>query len=826
MSYPVKDTPYNYSLPPQKISRTRKGEKWQKNSVDAIINLSSQTLQNNRSSKFNKQINYNLYNSIFNEKDFNYVLNPMGLKGNYSKVATKMKNYNIIRPKIELLKGEEMQRPFSFRVRATSGEVVSQKQDEKRKAILEHLQARMVQDQGPQEEGQEPPQPLDSIQKYFKSQYIHPREVTANQILEYGVQAEELKRKFNAGWEHALISSEEVFYVGTHNNEPKVRVVNPLNFDYDKTIELRSIEDAQWAKEERWLSIGEVIDLYSDGLTDAEIDRLDKGEIGYPSNKMQYYPGFAYAESEIQGNVINTNTMQGQSSAGSSSHVYVANVVWKSLRKVGFLTYMDPRSGKEAETIVSEDFEMSQDIKDAGGTLRWQWINEVWEGTRIGDDIYVNVRPLHNQFRDMNNPGECSLPYIGYVFNSVNSMATSLIDLVKPHQYTYMTVWWRLEQELAKAKGRKLIMDYAKMPKSMGMDMDEWIYHFDNTGIIWVNSMEEGKKGDPNSVTQAMNEMKGVDLSLSQIVGQYLEVLRELEAQVDRITGISRQREADVKASETASGIERAVQQSTSITEPWFFYHNQVKQKVLTAYIQTFRQSSYGNKKLQYIVNDIETAILEVDGTEFDDTNYNVFVTDSIKDARIKQKLEGLAQIALQQEKVNLSDLIKIYKSESISEIEGEIVSSESEFEQKQIAAVEQAQKVEQAAADKTEAWEREQHEDNLMDKQLDRENKLKVETVKAMGFSQDTDINDNQVPDVLEYSKIHLEQGRDSFNQFIEQNKLGAQVSKDKSDAKLKSRELDIKEKDIKSKERISKDNNKTAMKNKVVGEKSKPKK
>jgi len=823
MAYSVTDNPYSHSLPPQKLATARKGEKWKKDSVDAIVNLSSQTTNNNRSSKFNKQTNYNLYNSIFNESDFNYILNPMGLKGNFAKVATKMKAYNIIRPKIELLKGEEMQRPFSFRVRATSGEVVSQKQDEKRKAILEHLQARLIQNQG--QEGEEA-QPLDSIQKYFKSQYIHPREVTANQILQYGIEAEELKRKFNAGWEHALISSEEVYYVGTHNNEPKVRVVNPLNFDYDKSLELRSIEDAQWAKEERWLSIGEVIDLYGEGLTDTEIDRLDKGEVGYPMNKMTYYPGFAYQMSEMEGNPINANTGIGNQQSTSGSHVYVVNVVWKSLRKIGFLTYVDPRTGKENETIVSEDFEMTQDIKDAGGTLRWRWINEVWEGTRIGDDMYVNVRPLHNQFKDMNNPGECKLPYIGYVFNSVNSMATSLVDLVKPHQYTYMVIWWRLEQELAKAKGRKLVMDYAKMPKSMGLTMDEWIYHFDNTGIIWVNSMEEGKKGDPNSISQ-LNQMAGVDLSLSKVVGQYLEVLRELEDQVDRITGISRQREADIKASETVGGVERAVQQSTSITEPWFFYHNQVKQKVLNAYIHTFRASAYGNKKLQYIVNDVETAILEVDGTEFDDTNYNVFVTDSIKDARIKHKLEGLVQVALQQEKVKLSDIIKIYKSESISEIEGEIVSSEQEFEQNQQASIEQAQEAEANAKAEEQAWEREKHDDEMLDKQLDRENKLEVETVKAMGFAENTDVNENQVPDVLEYSKIHLEQGRDAFNQALEKGKLGAQISKDQADIKIKSRELDIKEKDISSKERMNTANNKTALKNKVVGEgKSKSKK
>jgi len=824
MGYPVKDTPYNYSIPPQKLASARKGKKWQQQSVDAIINLSTQTLQNNRSSKYNKQVNYNLYNSIFDERDFDYVLNPMGLKGNYSNVATKMKNYNIIRPKIELLKGEEMKRPFSFRVRATNGEVVSQKQDEKRKAILEHLQAGMVQSQGG--EGEEEQQPLESIEKYFKSGYIHPREVTANQILEYGIQAEDLLRKFNEGWEHALISSEEIYYVGVANNEPKVRVVNSINFDYDKTVELRQVEKAQWAKEERWLAIGEVIDEYSDELTDEEIDRLDKGEVGYPMNKMNYYPGFAYQMSEMEGLTVNNGNSLHSSYNGNrtGSHVYVANVCWKSLRKIGFLKYQDERTGKFEETMVDETFKLTPELEEIGATLRWQWINEVWEGTRIGQDIYVNIRPLANQFRDLNNPGESQLPYIGYVYNSVNSMSTSLVDLVKPHQYTYMTIWWRLEQELAKGKGKKFIMDFAKMPKSMGFTMDEWMYHFDNTGIIWINSMEEGRKNDPNSVSQ-FNQMTDVDLSLSQVVGQYLSVLAEIEEQVDRITGVSRQRESDIKSSETVGGVERAIQQSTHITEPWFYYHNAVKQKVLNAYIYNFRQSSSSNKKLQYIVNDVEASILEIDGSEFDDTNYNVFVSDSIKDNIIKQKLEGLAQLALQKEQTRLSDIIRIYKSESISEIESSIVASETEYFQNQQANIEAEQEGQAAEAEAERAHAKEMRDKDDTQKQLDRENKIEVAIINALGFSQDTDVNTNGIPDVIEQGKFALEQGREAFSQFIEENKLDKDIKKSKAEIRQKDTELGLKNKELNLKEKQSIRDNKTKLKNPVAGEK-KPKK
>lgn len=816
MGYPVKDSPYNYSLPPQKLSMAKKGKEWRQMSVDAIINLSSQTINNNRSSKYNKQTNYNLYNSIFSERDFDYVLNPLGLKGNYKNVATKMKNYNIIRPKIELLKGEEMKRPFSYQVRATSGQVVSDKQDEKRKAILEHLQQSYMAS-NPDEEAE----PLDQIEKYFKTQYIHPREVTANQILDYGVLSEDLNRKFNAGWEHALISSEEIYYVGLHNNEPRVRVVNPLNFDYDKTIELRNIEEAQWAKEERWLAIGEILDLYGEYLSEDEVKRLDRGEVGYPVNKMNYYPGFAYNMSEMEGEVINSSTQNNNYGGNrTGSHAYVANVVWKSMRKIGFVTYTDSRTGTLEETIVDETFELTPELKEQGVTLRWQWVPEVWEGTRIGQDIYCNIRPLPNQFRDMNNPGQCKLPYIGYVYNSVNSMSTSMVDLVKPHQYTYMIIWWRLEQELAKAKGKKFIMDFAKMPKSQGFSMDEWMYHFDNTGIIWVNSMEEGRKGDPNSISQ-YNQMTNVDMSLSQVVAQYLSVLQEIEDQVDRITGVSRQRESDIKTSETVGGVERAIQQSNHITEPWFFYHNSVKQKVLSAYIYNFRLGASKNKKVQYVTNDIHTSILEIDGTEFDDTNYNVFVTDSIKDNAIKQKIEGLAQLAIQQEKVNLSDVINIFKADSISELESRIVASENQFLANQQEQIQRQQEADAAAAEAMRQWEREKVQGENIQKQLDRENKLEIAIIQALGYAQDTDVDGDGMPDVIEQGKLALEGGRESFKQYIEQNRLSQDRKRLDADIRQKDKELKLKEKEMLLKEKQNIRDNKTKLKNPVSGEK-----
>jgi hypothetical protein len=358
----------------------------------------------------------------------------------------------------------------------------------------------------------------------------------------------------------------------------------------------------------------------------------------------------------------------------------------------------------------------------------------------------------------------------------------------------------------------------------MGFTMDEWMYHFDNTGIVWINSMEEGRKNDPNSANPA-NTLTSMDMSLSNVVGQYMEVLREIEDQVDRITGVSRQREADIKTSETVGGVERAVQQSTHITEPWFYYHNTVKQKVLNAYLHNFRFTANENKKVHYIVNDVQSAILEVDGTEFDDTNYNTFVTDNIKDNVIKQKLEALASLALQHEKTKFSDIIKMYKSESISEISALLDTSEREFDARQQQAQEAERKAQMAQQQAMQDWEREKLEGENMQKQLDRENKVELAIISALGFAENTDVDGDGIPDVIEQGKLALDQGREAWTQFIEQNKLDNEVKRSDAEIRQKDKELALKDKELNLKEKQNVRDNKTKLKNPTAGEKPRKK-
>jgi hypothetical protein len=801
------------TIPPQKISQADKTESWGKKCVDSIVMMGNQTMYNGRNSTYRKQVNYDLVNSVFDEEDFEYVLNPYNLPKTYGNQPSKLQDFNIIRAKIELLKGEELKRPFSYMAVGVAGEVVSAVATKKKELVLQILEKQLMAALGKGEVDQEgnpvrPPEVETELRKFNKN-YQDIREQVVNQILKYGERKENFQAKFNKGWEHALIAAEEIYYVGIVGDEPCIRVVNPLNFDYDKNPDLENIEDAQWAREYRYMSVGQILDEYGEFLSEDEVDRIDKGLVG-PSNG-SYGPmmaaDWAFDASKIKG-YVNGSQLNDQ-----MSHILVTTCVWRSMRKIGFVTYFDEQ-GEKQETIVDDTFKLSSEMKAAGYSVEWQWINEVWKGTRIGGDIYVDIAPLPNQNRSIDNPSLCKLPYVGRVYNNLNSKATSLVDLAKPHQYTYITVWYRLMNELAKAKGKKMVFDIAAIPKSQGIDTDKWIYYFDNLGIAFINSFEEGTEGSSTGqlAVSKFNQYTAIDMSLSQVVQQYMMIIDKLEDMVGELCGVSRQRQGQVATNETVGGVERSVIQSSMVTESLFFYHNEVKRQVLTQYVEAAKIAYMNGKKAQFIADDMMRVMLEIDGEDLNDSDFAVFVSNSTKDNQVIEKLNGLAQIALQSDKARLSDLITIFKSNSISEIEHTIKQGEQEAIDRQSQQAEsqnqsmlQNMQLQNENAERQRMWESEEHA-------LDRENKVQVAEISAMGFAVDKDVDNNGVPDVLEIAKLASKEviekqkltvkGRElEIKKQLEDKKLNQAKKMQEEETKLRREEMRSKEKIAKSK-------------------------
>ena len=805
------NTQLNESLPRQKLSANAKTKTWKEQCVEAISCMGRGILANGRTSKETKQVNYDLVNSIFKEEDFNHVLNPYGVDQKIGEQPGQLHDYNIISNKINLLKGEEMARPFNWTVMSVNGEAVSEKERQKKDLLLYLTKTELANALGidmeiEPPEGEDLPQSLKEVDAYIKYSLKDIREEWASDILSYLKERENLQLKFNQGWEHSIISTEEIYYVGISNSEPKLRVVNPINCDFDRNPDNPNIEDGDWFKEERWMTSGQILDEYGKHLTDAQIKQLDEGGLNKGLEEGNY-PGFAYHFEDLDN----------RKSRAENTHFLVTEVCWKSMKKIGFVSYPDENNEMQ-EGIVDESFKLDDTMKQMGYELEWRWIPEIWRGTKIAEEFYVDIKPLPNQYRNMDNPAEVKLPYIGLVYNATNSVPTGIVDLLKPYQYLYNVIWYRMETEIAKAKGKKMVMDLAQIPKSEGIDLDKWMYLFDNTGIAFVNSMEEGSERFAGQVS-SFNQFTQIDMTLSQAIGQYISILGKIEQTADKIIGITPQREGNVSQHETVGGVERSITQSSYVTEPWFYMHNEVKKKVLSHLIEMAKFAYPDSKKIHYIMNDVQRINVTIDMEKFSDSEYGVFVTNSGKEAATFQKLEGLAQQALSSGAASLSDIVSVYKATSVAELSNIIKESEDQKNAREQQAAQQQQEMQQAQIQAQQQSEQATREFEANENQLDRDVKVRTAVIQSMGFDQD--IQDNGMNDMVEYGKLTLAEMTARKKAENDDKKIDNDRKKIESESQSKEKDRALKREEIASKERIEKLKAKTALKNKVSGEK-----
>ncbi len=262
------------SMPRQKLSRAKKGKEWGKNVIDQFEGIVFSDNYNGRSSREKKQVNYDLYNGKLNESDFEYITNPYGAKKD--EFPANLQHYDIISPKLNLLMGEEMKRPFNYRVKSENPEAVSKLEKEKKRLLLEMMKQIFKQEvEGAQpEQGQEPQTPQE-IEDYLRYEYNDIREKTGQETLNYLKKEQYLDDKFHRGFRDAMIAGEEVYWVGEINGEPVVRNVNPVDVTIIMSPDTEYVEDAQAIIEERWMMTGEVIDEFYKSLSPKQIDQIE-----------------------------------------------------------------------------------------------------------------------------------------------------------------------------------------------------------------------------------------------------------------------------------------------------------------------------------------------------------------------------------------------------------------------------------------------------------------------------------------------------------------------------------------------------------------------
>lgn len=828
-------------FPLQRLPMSKKTQDWKEACVDYIAGHSQGSSRdgNNRSRKEEMQTYYDLYNSIYSEKDLKYVTNPFKQQDGFPAMA---QDYNIIKPKIDLLLGEETKRPFNFRVVHTSDIATSEIQDKAKQMIVDYIQATIMSKLGPEEQAryQEALQSgeimtPEQIQKYISKDYKDIAEITAYHSLNYLKNKLNITHEFFKGWKDALIGGEEIYYVGIVNGEPCMQRINPIYFDYDSdTSDLEFIHEAQWCCYEMIMSLTEVYDRLYDKMSEKQLNELldmmdDRSKGGVTPEVRKTSLDYPH---------IKTHSINGFSSNPfeEADNIHVWHCCWKSLKKIGFVNIINPETG------MPEEYQVDETYKETGNELdvEWKWIIEVWEGYRIGQDLYVGIQPVEYQHISADNPNAQRLPYTGVIYNNTNSRPRSLVSMMKPLQYMYIVLWYRLELAMARDKGKVVTMDITQIPKSMNIDVAKWMHYLSALGVNFVNPYEEGWDipGREGGKPSQFNQISALDLTMANTIDQYINLMDKIESMLSEISGVSKQREGSISSNELVGNVERSVVQSAHITEPWFWVHNQVKKECLTMLLDTAKHAWKDNKtSIQYVLDDATRAFLTL-SDDFFYEDMDIFVEDTTKNQQQIEALKNLMQPAMQNG-ASLLDIAEIITMDNVTMIRSKLEEIEQKrMEQQQAMEQAQAEREQQMAQIQNEIKEEElmlkEAEMDLKKYEIDSNNatKITVAQLNAYRGAENMDQDMNGIPDPIEIGKQAIEQQKVNSDIASKQFEFNNKKREMEMKREIENKKIELEKQKMKQEMELQKQKDKAAMEreqlkartakqNKVVGEK-----
>jgi hypothetical protein len=691
--------------------------------MDAYFGLSEEGI-NNRSQDL--QVLYDYYNGVIRDNEYDYVTKPYGKSR--KNFPSKIRNYPLIKPVIDLLLGEKAKRAFNYSVITVNSDSVDRKEEAKKTAALEAMKQKFANELNKQGvntgvETEEVP-PSKNMEEMFDRSYVDTRALIGQKAMNYLVQEQEVQEKLNKAWFHFLVSGEAFTMRTVRNDSVNYEVLNPLDVDYDMDPDLDYVEDGEWAMVTKYMNPSNIIEAWGKHLSSEQVGQI----MNKTNGEADFYSTFS---------------VRNDRSTGTRDRLTQVKVLyWQSLKRIGFVSHFDPETGDREEFVVDDGYRLPLDMKEEGATLEWEWHNEVWQGIRIGRDIDIDVRPFSEGAVSMDNPSKNKLPINGRRYSDINSNNISMCGLGIPYQLNYNVYKYRLETSIAKSKDIIGQFDINMIPK--GWTMDKWMYYVDGSGVAWIDFNKEG-------ITLSTQHQAVLDMSIKTI-GMYIDLLAHIEQEWERVSGVNRQRRGEMSQYEGKATGQQAIVQSAHTTEDLYRKFGGMERRDLQFMLDSTKSAWKDGKKSAYVMPDGATDFLNVDPDTWMESDFGIFMSDATKEQEKFMMARDLGQAMLQNGS-STSMALEMIDSESFLELKSKIKEAEKQMQ----AAQENASKAEQADTQAERANKKKIHEDIMFDKdkerlhkadegEKDRQNKIEVKSMDDGGAEVPVPPEDNSL--------------------------------------------------------------------------------
>jgi len=783
--------PIGIKWPSQKKSLKAKDKAWRKQHLDFADRNTKLYNRSVRKSYLQKKINIDLYGGRVYLSEIKRFLNPYEKQNVY--LPNQIPHFPLVNNVIDVLVGEEANRKYELSVRAINQEAISSIEEEKTEAakqmLLEYIQKEFP---DPQSEQQE----VQRMQSYLNYNISDLQELQDNWILQHYMREVEFKSKLLRGFKDKLLVGESIYYFDVYNNEPSMEILRPEMVTTYRTSGSYKIEDSDIIIIDDYWSPGRIQDTFYEDLSTKDLEYLEnlsltfeggatgqwsdatqndqyisiedinQGGMIIPQETMEGYLAFAYNEGLSQGNYVDAD-----------GNIRVLRVNWRSKRKVLKVKSYDPETGEERFDYRSENYVIR---KELGEEVTELWPCEWWEGTKIGQKVYVRMRPKPTQGR-LNNISKGFSGFVGTIMTSNRRKPYSLLDKMKPYQYLYDVISDRNMKLISNNIGEVLRIDVAKIPAKWSPE--QYLTILRNENISFEDSFAEGKKGAATGklAGNMQSTSSSMSLDLSASIKLYIDLLQWITNTMSTMVGISPQRLGEVSNRETVGGVERSVTQSSHITAELYASQDDDKIRCAEALLECCKIALRGNnKKIQFITNDGIHRILDVVGDDFYNKDHSLFIESDLDSGGLRQELKQVAQAWSQNETVLPDTILKIMTDSSLTDIqrkiEGDIQRKQQQVQQAQQQQIQSQEKIAQQQAEMQERAEQirqlqVEFDQYIRKYEIDQNNETKLQIALIGKEGQYTE------QDEAEFEKIKLQKQKLDQDYALKSKDIGEKI-------------------------------------------------
>jgi len=702
-------------FPAQKLPTSKKGDDFYIKCMDAIVNMVNYEDDSGlRASMREKQLNNDLANNILDQNDVESVVNPWRIEG-YD-FPLEMRNYPLLKSKIDLLVGEELKRRFSWKVVLRNPEAIAEKQTMiKDRYFNEFVQLATSSEEVNEAVIKERVQRLDKW-KMYEAQDI--RERMSSEVLAYQWDNQACKFKFNKGYEEALIMGEEVYSVRFIDGEVVFDKEDPLCVYTLRSNQSPFIEDSDIIFTDKYKSLGAIIDDYHEYLTDKQIDLLESAYTKLTTPSMSTTPNLTVPDNYYSEEYNTDIEILDKHSLGTFNGTFDENgnirevrACWVSWRVMGVIKTPND-DGSYTYSYCDENYKAN---KELGEKIKWIWVKEWLQAVRIGDDITINLGPFPRLGASFSNPSKCMCPFVGTAYTIGNNKAMSMMSYGRPYQYMFNATMHRTEKLVINTHGAVNPLPLHLIPDEW--NIDDWLYYFSYLNFYVYDGFKEGNKGAATGKLAGNMQVSNPNFNSdnSNAIQQNILLLNLIKSQLDELTGVTPQRLGQIQQRELVGNVEHSITNSSHVTEKWNALHENTKVRALALILEATKYAwrNKGSFQRQCVLSDMSSFILNYDAELMGATEFGIFISDSANDTEMFASLQRLSETALQAKLIKFSDIAAMYMSTSGMQIRRRLEQGEAE-------AIQMAQQQFQA--------EQEQLKQELANKQLseDKANELK----------------------------------------------------------------------------------------------------